>query len=117
MYIIIITINPLNLTLKKKLEGFSNFPQCYDLSTIAMGELNTFRALFLAKKNTQKNWNASMVHTNHFIHGQCTGMNVIQRCLSHLHEPWRGDKHLFGVCQPGLLGWQVRLTMSDIQSF
>ena len=57
-----------------------------------------------------------MVHTNHFIHGQCTGMNVIQRCLSHPHELWRCDKHLFSVCWPGLLSWRVRLTMSNIHN-
>ena len=68
------------------------------------------------QKNTLKKWNTSMVHTNHFIHGGCTGMNVIQRCLSHLHEPWRCDKHLFSVCRLGLLSWKVRLIMSNIHN-
>jgi len=35
-------------------------------------------SIFFQKKNTLKKWNTSMVHTNHFIHGQCTGMNVIK---------------------------------------
>jgi len=27
-----------------------------------------------------------MIHTNHFIHGWCTGMSTIQRCLSHFWD-------------------------------
>ena len=55
-----------------------------------------------------------MLHTNHFIHGQCTWMHVIQRCLSHPHEPRRCDKCLLSVFQQALLSWWVGLTTSDI---
>ena len=39
---------------KKKTEGFSKFLQCYDLSTGVLSEINSFRALFLAKKIHKK---------------------------------------------------------------
>ena len=40
----------MRLDSQKKTEGFSKFLQCYDLSTSVLSEINSFRALFLAKK-------------------------------------------------------------------
>ena len=39
---------------QKKIEEFSKFLQCYDLSTGVLSEINFFRALFLAKKIDKK---------------------------------------------------------------
>src|SRR6266481_6885380 len=76
----------MKLDSKKKTEGFSKFSQCYDLSTGVLSEINSFKALFLAKKNTQKKLNIYMTYANQFLHGQCTGMHTIQRYLSRLHN-------------------------------
>ena len=67
---------------KKKTEGFSKFLQCYVLSTGVLSEINSFRALFLAKK-IHKKGNTSIAHTNHFRQCQCMRMSAVWRCLSH----------------------------------